>query len=450
MILYLIKSTLCLGIILMVYHLFLEREKMHQFNRYFLLGGLVVSFVIPSITIGYYSDKVVESNVVYTFLNSSLGEQSVQPPATGATIDFELVALGIYLLISLGFLVRFLGAIFLLIKKIRSNPKVHYKNVQLVLVPSCELPHTFLKYIFINADAYHNREIEEELFTHELTHARQQHSLDILFLELCQVVLWFIPLLYFYKRAIQLNHEFLADENVIESHHPVADYQYLLLEKAGLNTKNYLASNLNYLVTKKRLKMMTKKTSRWKVYFYAASTIPFFICLLMLFGTKANGQSDKWDSASEKQMKDIYFKDASFVFIDEDGTQRVKLYYHDLTDQEKAAIPIPPPPPPVSSEEELQEKIQPLPKGTKVHVNKDGDIWIDGYGGNMPPPPPPVPVSPIEHLKSLLNSGATFMLDEKEITGEKAIELLSDDESKYNIESCTKDGKQIVTLKKQK
>jgi hypothetical protein len=32
------------------YHLVLEREKMHQFNRFYLLGSIVISLVIPFIT----------------------------------------------------------------------------------------------------------------------------------------------------------------------------------------------------------------------------------------------------------------------------------------------------------------------------------------------------------------------------------------------------------------
>ena len=47
MLLYLIKSTLCLVIILGVYLLVFEKEKMHQFNRWYLLFGLSFSFLIP-------------------------------------------------------------------------------------------------------------------------------------------------------------------------------------------------------------------------------------------------------------------------------------------------------------------------------------------------------------------------------------------------------------------
>ena len=48
---FLIKSSLSLCVLLVAYYLFLEKEKMHQFNRFYLLFSLLFSFAIPFITI---------------------------------------------------------------------------------------------------------------------------------------------------------------------------------------------------------------------------------------------------------------------------------------------------------------------------------------------------------------------------------------------------------------
>ncbi len=146
--------------------------------------------------------------------------------------------------------------------KIKSNPIVKYKNANLVLVDEKTLPHTFLNSIFINFDDYNNRNIEDELYTHELVHVTQKHTLDILFIEFLKVIFWFNPLFILYKKAIQLNHEFLADEEIVKTYNNVPFYQNLLLQKSSEQQTIYLASNLNYLVTKKRLIMMTKSTSQ--------------------------------------------------------------------------------------------------------------------------------------------------------------------------------------------
>jgi hypothetical protein len=57
---------------------------------------------------------------------------------------------------------------------------------------------------------------------------------------------WFNPIFIFTK-AIQLNH-FLADEKVVNNNVPF--YNNLYAQKANENPTFYLASNLNYLITK--------------------------------------------------------------------------------------------------------------------------------------------------------------------------------------------------------
>jgi hypothetical protein len=168
----------------------------------------------------------------------------------------------LYAVVTLVLAIRFFSNIITILSKMKTNTPIDYKNAKLILVPEKTLPHTFLNTIFINETEYNNREIEAELYTHELTHVTQKHTLDILFIELLKTIFWFNPIFIFYKKAIQLNHEFLADEKVVTSYNNVPFYQSLLLSKANENQTFYLASNLNYLITKKRLLMMTKTTSK--------------------------------------------------------------------------------------------------------------------------------------------------------------------------------------------
>ena len=48
---FIFKSTASLLVLLIVYHLLLENEKMHHFNRFYLLFAIVFSFIVPFITI---------------------------------------------------------------------------------------------------------------------------------------------------------------------------------------------------------------------------------------------------------------------------------------------------------------------------------------------------------------------------------------------------------------
>ena len=79
---------------------------------------------------------------------------------------------------------------------------------------------------------------------------------------------------------MQLNHEFLADEEIIKTYNNVPFYQNLLLQKGSNVQTIYLASNLNYLITKKRLIMMTKSTSQTIAVLKKIAIIPILIGLI--------------------------------------------------------------------------------------------------------------------------------------------------------------------------
>ena len=137
---------------------------------------------------------------------------------------------------------------------------------------------------------YENQKIEQELFTHELTHVTQKHTLDVLILELIQIVFWINPFFILLKKAVQLNHEFLADETVINQHKNTFQYQHLLLNKAAWKNEYYLASNLNYSLTKKRLKMMTKQSSQTKIWIKKLAVIPLLLAFIFLFAERLEAQ----------------------------------------------------------------------------------------------------------------------------------------------------------------
>ena len=135
-----------------------------------------------------------------------------------------------------------------------------------------------------------NEKVEQELFTHELTHATQKHTLDVLLIEILQIIFWINPLFIFLKKAIQLNHEYLADETVITKHKNTFQYQHLLINKASWKNEYYLASNLNYLVTKKRLKMMTIQSSPTKILLKKLAVIPLLAGFIFLFAERVEAQ----------------------------------------------------------------------------------------------------------------------------------------------------------------
>jgi bla regulator protein BlaR1 len=294
---YLFKSIVCLGIFLLVYLLFLEKEKMHRFNRWYLLGSILFAFFVPlvSFTVTQESLPVLQNNYFAildqpaTALLSKTIAPTVAPviSSTASLVDYVMPALlVIYLLITLVLLTRFAGNIYRLLSAAASNKTVSYRGANLVLLKEETASYSFLNYIFISERDYANSVIEDEIITHELTHVNEKHSWDVIFIELLQIIFWFNPMFLLYKKAIQLNHEYLADEAVIRTYADVPAYQYLLLDKASCACNAQLTSNFNYSVTKKRLIMLTKTTNHIRTFLKKIAIVPLLAAAVFVFSVK--------------------------------------------------------------------------------------------------------------------------------------------------------------------
>ena len=264
MILYILRFSLALALIFAFYKVFLEREKSYHFNRAYLLAGLVVSLAVPLISFGASREikQVINEFPVYVPTNYN---------------NWVSVVITIYLVITTVFFIRFFYHIFVFIQTIRKNETQKIGMATLVLTNQETSPHSFLGYIFINKKHYGS--IPPELLKHELAHVYQRHTFDIFFLEIVKNFIWINPMLVLYKRSVQLNHEFLADDSVILSQQNVRQYQRLLLNY--LDTASIpLSCGFNFAITKKRFKMMTRQKT--KIHrLKQGLVVPLFILVLI-------------------------------------------------------------------------------------------------------------------------------------------------------------------------
>ena len=282
---FLIKSSISLLVLLLFFYLILESNKTHQFNRFYLLFSVVFSMILPFLSFEIIQE-IPQSNI-------KIGNiQAIVTQDKSSNNYLEITIYSIYTLITLVLFIRFNRNIYKYYYKIRNYKTQDFKNAKLILLKEKTLPYTFLNFIFINKQDFENNKIEAELLTHELTHVNQKHSLDIIFIEFLKVIFWFNPVFYLYKKAIQLNHEFLADANVNRQHQNISLYQTLLLTKT-CNVNLQLASNLNYRLTKKRFIMMTKTTSKTLNLIKKIAVLPILLGLIFMFCIKTVSQEKR-------------------------------------------------------------------------------------------------------------------------------------------------------------
>ena len=155
-------------------------------------------------------------------------------------------------------------------------------------------PFTFFHWIFIPGNWLKENE-NKDILTHERIHASQYHSIDIILIELLSAVMWFNLLVWMMKNSVQLVHEYLADEGVLNTGTDKLRYQALLINQVAEERLICLSSSFNHSLIKKRMIMMTKSKfnqgSKLKIFALIPLATILFIGVACINGQEANKNS---------------------------------------------------------------------------------------------------------------------------------------------------------------
>jgi beta-lactamase regulating signal transducer with metallopeptidase domain len=248
--------------------------------------------IVPFITIHVEKDAPLQTMNEFVFSSTEMGndvvsqQETLQNSTEKSNLNTKDVLLLVYCLITAFLLIMFARNLFTMYSKIRGKKYISYKSSRLILIEENLTPHSFWNCMFLNKNAFEKEQIEEEILCHELTHIKQHHTIDVLFIELATVFFWFNPFVFLYKRTIKLNHEFLADEGVINKFQNIQSYQYLLIDKTKQLPALAIASQFNFLITKKRLIMITRHTSTKTVILKQCLCIVVFFASILVFTAK--------------------------------------------------------------------------------------------------------------------------------------------------------------------
>ncbi|RXM38711.1 hypothetical protein BOQ62_15930 [Chryseobacterium sp. CH21] len=255
-----LKIVLCSSIFIAVYYLFLEKERIYRFNRVYLLSSLLLSYTIPFVTITLPSQDTATTPQL---IIEETAQQLVFIQQEQESFDWTNVVWGVYILITLFLLLKSLFSI-LAVKRI-SGEKYRYQKHNVVVTKENLSPFSFWNTIYIGKSYMNNNAIDPRIFLHEKTHIEQKHSIDLLLLDVLKIFTWFNPVLFLYKKAVITNHEFLADEAVMENKYNIKEYQHLILEEILSQQNPPLTHSFSFNNTKKRFIMMNTKKSKFSL-----------------------------------------------------------------------------------------------------------------------------------------------------------------------------------------
>lgn len=278
---YLIKSSAITIIFYLCYKLFLQKETFFQSNRWFLLSGIVIAFTLPFLVIPVYVEYTPESFQIVT--TDQLTNNFTQDQSNTVTIKTILSI--IYIIVSFILLVRLILQYLSLNKILKSGISKSKNKYKLIETSSNIAPFSFFNTIVVNPKNFNKKELEQ-VITHEKTHARQLHSIDVLISNLLTIILWFNPFSWLYKKEIIQNLEFIADRQANTKSKSLKSYQKLLLKTSLSQNQLSISNNFYQSLIKKRIIMLQKSKSKNVNLLKLTFVIPLTALFLMSFNTK--------------------------------------------------------------------------------------------------------------------------------------------------------------------
>lgn len=297
MIPYILYVALILSACFIFYKLLLQKETFFHLNRYILLSCMMLAFLLPLIPVPQqlsFRKIPVETHItvaktpIENITNTALKGKPVQPTLVEETqqiinVDFLLQCL-VYLywfgVVVFGF--NFLMQAIILFYRAYSGSAIQDGKFRIVEITGDKAPCSFANNIFINPEKY-DWETYNQILLHEKIHIEQKHTIDLLLAEMVLIFQWFNPFAWQWRKALEINLEFLTDDQMLQQDTVEREsYQFSLLKVAAPQFPLSLTTNYNQSLLKKRIIMMNSKKSNvhttWK-YFFLVPLMVLFVCL---------------------------------------------------------------------------------------------------------------------------------------------------------------------------
>ena len=285
---YMLKVNIGIALFYAFYKLFCCRDTFFQWRRIALLSFLALSFLYPLMDMQAWVKEQPAINeladyyalMMLTETNTSTATVVTAPVAIPTPDLLDIIKFVYWieiLLLSARFMIQ-LSSIFHLVLKSKS---INVDQISIRSLSEPANPFSFWQWIFVYLPELKEDE-KQEILTHEQTHVRQWHSIDVIISEIVNIICWMNPFAWLLKTEIRLNLEYLADHKVMESGTNKKAYQYHLLGLANQNRQTGLYNNFNLSHLKNRIKMMNKKRTRTTGHIKYALFAPLTAALLLV------------------------------------------------------------------------------------------------------------------------------------------------------------------------
>jgi hypothetical protein len=340
---YLLKSMILSGIFFGYYTLFLKNTIYHAYNRFYLLASMALSLVIPCFHLSMFtiSEEALPAVQVLTYLSTV-----AQGPVAQPSIAWEIVAMGVISGLFVAYLAYSILRIYLLKMK---NPVTQMGDFDFIETELEEAPFSFFNNLFWKKSISIEDESGRKILQHELSHIRQNHSLDRLFSQTICAIFWMNPLNWIMQKELQNIHEFIADRDAVGAGEVDAFAKMLLQTYYGNHFLNP-SHSFYYSSIKRRIIMLTTSKTPKYAYLRRVAVLPMLAIILALFSIQLSAQKPKRKQAKEPQFLVTMHPDSTTFSDPKTGDKVFSVATRDM----------PPPPPPAASPAPPVPPIPPL------------------------------------------------------------------------------------------
>ncbi|MFH6996310.1 M56 family metallopeptidase [Flavobacterium sp. FlaQc-57] len=278
LLIFIAKASGLLLLFYCAYYFLLREETFFNSNRWFLLAGLITSVVLPFwvFTKIVLIDSAPISDLNYTQINpENIVNDSFQ-------INWSLIFIAVYSIGLVGFVAKFAFDFYSLNSILKGKKIQQQADFKFVDIKENIAPFSYFDYIVYNSSLYSESELES-ILEHEKVHSDQNHTFDVLISRVFCVLFWFNPLIWFYKKAIVQNLEFIADKEAAQKISDKKAYQYTLLKITTHENCLAITNHFYQSLIKKRIVMLNKNQSKKSNLWKYCTIIPALTAFMFLF-----------------------------------------------------------------------------------------------------------------------------------------------------------------------
>jgi beta-lactamase regulating signal transducer with metallopeptidase domain len=285
---YLIKVNLAILLFGALYRVAFRNLSFFQWNRFFLLGSVALSTILPLLRLQWKSTMVAVADlggIDWTYMDQLATSPVVLTEQAGSWSPGS-VLLFLYIVVSLSFLIRSALRFRHLSKSVAGAQRIRRGRITVYVQDQPMGSFTLFRRIYLDPHAYD--EYLRPVLRHEMVHAYQLHSLDLILMDFVVAMLWFNPFVFVLRRYVRENHEYLADHYAYGGQGSLIEY----LECLKAETIRYFsplpASYFKSSTIKKRIIMLTNNKSNSSRKWRYLGILPIVALSIVLFHTPAD------------------------------------------------------------------------------------------------------------------------------------------------------------------